>query len=135
VYLTYPFVLSWSLLEAMSAGCLVVGSRTPPVEEVIRDGENGLLVDFFSPEGIAARVDEALNMDSTLMRQRARATVIENYDLKRVCLPKQLQLVAWLKNQGADTRPAADVQHLPGDEARVAVGEEEHRPRHVAGLT
>jgi glycosyltransferase involved in cell wall biosynthesis len=135
VYLTYPFVLSWSLLEAMSAGCLVVGSRTPPVEEVVRDGENGLLVDFFSPEGIAARVDEALSMDSTLIRQRARATVIENYDLKRVCLPKQLQLVAWLKNQGADARPAADVQHLPGDEARVAVGEEEHRARHVAGLT
>ncbi|HJV10506.1 MAG TPA: glycosyltransferase [Burkholderiales bacterium] len=96
VYLTYPFVLSWSLLEAMSAGCLVVGSRTPPVEEVIRDGENGLLVDFFSPQGIAARVDEALGMDSTLIRQRARAAVIENYDLRRVCMPKQLQLVGWL---------------------------------------
>ena len=135
VYLTYPFVLSWSLLEAMSAGCLVLGSRTPPVEEVVRDGENGLLVDFFSPEGIAARVDEALSMDATLIRQRARATVIENYDLRRVCLPKQLQLVAWLKNQGADARPAADVQHLAGDEARVPVGEEEHRARHVAGLT
>lgn len=96
VYLTYPFVLSWSLLEAMSVGCLVVGSRTPPVQEVIGDGENGLLVDFFSPQGIAARVDEALSMDSTLMRQRARATVIENYDLKRVCLPRQLQLAGWL---------------------------------------
>jgi glycosyltransferase involved in cell wall biosynthesis len=96
VYLTYPFVLSWSLLEAMSAGCLVVGSRTPPVQEVIRDGENGLLVDFFSPQGIATRVDEALSMDSTLIRQRARATVIENYDLKRVCLPGQLQLAGWL---------------------------------------
>ena len=102
VYLTYPFVLSWSLLEAMSAGCLVLGSRTPPVEEVVRDGENGLLVDFFSPDAIAARIDEALNMDSTLIRQRARATVIENYDLKRVCLPKQLQLVAWLNGRSEE---------------------------------
>jgi glycosyltransferase involved in cell wall biosynthesis len=135
VYLTYPFVLSWSLLEAMSAGCLVIGSRTPPVEEAIRDGENGLLVDFFSPEGIAQRVDEALRMDSTLLRQRARASVIERYDLKRVCLPGQLGLVSrLLKNERPDAGAAADVQHLAGDEARVPVGEEHHRARHVAGL-
>jgi glycosyltransferase involved in cell wall biosynthesis len=134
VYLTYPFVLSWSMLEAMSAGCLVVGSHTPPVEEVIRDRENGLLVDFLSPEAIAAKVDEALSMDQWPLRVAARRTVLESYDLKRVCLPAQLRLVERLKGERADARPAADVEHLAGDEARVAVGEEEHRARHVLGL-
>ena len=134
VYLTYPFVLSWSLLEAMSAGCLVVGSRTPPVEEVIRDGHNGLLVDFFSTEGIAERIDQALREDFREVRERARRTVVENFDLKRICLPAQLGLVEALQRQGADARAAADVEHLAGDEARVPVGEEQHRPRDVVGL-
>jgi glycosyltransferase involved in cell wall biosynthesis len=101
VYLTYPFVLSWSLLEAMSAGCLVVGSRTPPVEEAIRHGENGLLTDFFSAEQIAATVEQALIQQEDLkpLRDAARRTVIERYDLKRVCLPAQLELVARLQEQ------------------------------------
>ncbi|HYY62191.1 MAG TPA: glycosyltransferase [Burkholderiales bacterium] len=95
VYLTYPFVLSWSLLEAMSAGCLVVASRTAPVEEVMRDGENGLLVDFFSPAAIAERVDYALTHQDEFapLRERARASVVERYDLRRICLPAQLRLV------------------------------------------
>ena len=131
VYLTYPFVLSWSLLEAMSAGCLVVGSRTPPVEEVIRDGHNGLLGDFFS---IAERIDHALSDRFQELRNEARKTVVERFDLKRICLPAQLALVEALKRQGADAGAAADVEHLPGDEARVPVGEEHHRPRNVVGL-
>lgn len=95
VYLTYPFVLSWSMLEAMSTGCLVVGSATPPVEEIIEDGVNGLLVDFFSPEQIAAAVDRVFDHSEQMLalRQRARKTIIDRYDLKTICLPKQIELV------------------------------------------
>lgn len=95
VYLTYPFVLSWSMLEAMAAGCLIVGSKTPPVEEVIRHGENGLLVDFFSPQEIADRMIEALEDQRayTALRQAARQTIVHNYDLKKICLPAQLRLL------------------------------------------
>ena len=95
VYLTYPFVLSWSMLEAMAAGCLVIGSRTAPVEEVIRDGENGSLVDFFRPEEIAGKVIEGLAEPYAFaaLRENARRTVVERYDLKRVCLPGQVRLL------------------------------------------
>jgi glycosyltransferase involved in cell wall biosynthesis len=96
VYLTYPFVLSWSMLEAMAAGCLVVSSRTAPVEEVIRDGENGLLVDIFSPQEIAQRVIEALQKPKAFdaIRKKARQTIVDNYDLKTICLPAQLQMLS-----------------------------------------
>jgi len=94
IYLSSPFVLSWSMLEAMAVGCLVVGSNTPPVTEVIVDGRNGLLADFFSPEEVAERVIEALSdrerMDQ--IRQAARATVLERY-LLADCLSKQLRLI------------------------------------------
>ncbi|MDE1146873.1 MAG: glycosyltransferase family 4 protein [Azospirillaceae bacterium] len=95
VYLTYPFVLSWSLLEAMAAGCLIVGSDTPPVREVVRDGRNGLLVDFFSAEGLAATVAAALESPDRLarLRRRARETAVSRYDLETVCLPAHVQLI------------------------------------------
>ncbi|WP_408631245.1 glycosyltransferase [Methylomusa anaerophila] len=91
VYLTYPFVLSWSMLEAMSAGCLLVASDTPPVREVIEDGQNGLLVDFFSPGQIADKVGEALDhpQDMKKIRARARETIVERYDFNKL-LPRQL---------------------------------------------
>ena len=95
VYLTYPFVLSWSMLEAMAAGCLVIGSDTAPVSEVIVDGENGRLVDFFDRDALVAAVVSALR-DPTrgrASREAARATVVQRYDLKRRCLPAVFKLV------------------------------------------
>ncbi len=84
VYLTYPFVLSWSVLEAMSCGCLVLGSATPPVQEVLRQGENGLLFDFFDAETLALLVQGALARpdDFVSLRQQARHDIISGYDIK-----------------------------------------------------
>jgi glycosyltransferase involved in cell wall biosynthesis len=95
IYLTYPFVLSWSLLEAMATGCAIVASRTPPVEEVIRDGENGYLVDFFDRQALADRISDMLanreKPDS--IRAAARQTVVERFDLASKCLPAYLTLL------------------------------------------
>ncbi|WP_044562326.1 glycosyltransferase family 4 protein [Azospirillum sp. B4] len=108
VYLTYPFVLSWSLMEAMAAGCLVVASNTPPVREVVRDGRNGLLVDFFSAEGLAATVAAALENPDRLarLRGRARETIIGRYDLESVCLPQQMRLIEDLADGRLPSRRA-----------------------------
>lgn len=102
-YLTYPFVLSWSMVEAMAAGALVIGSRTAPVEEMIRQDETGLLVDFFDIPGWSQQITEALAEPERFLplRQAARRHVIENYDLTRVCLPQQLALVKELMGGGA----------------------------------
>jgi len=95
VYLTYPFVLSWSCLESMAAGCVVVGSRTGPVQEVIDDGVDGLLVDFFDVEGLAQRVVDVLHNPRQYrhLATNARARVVKHYDLRTQCLPKQMQLL------------------------------------------
>lgn len=94
-YLTYPFVLSWSMLEAMSIGCLVVGSATAPVRELIRDGENGYLVDFFDHDALARRIADALEhrADNAPLRQQARADIVAGYDLRSICLPQQIDFV------------------------------------------
>ncbi len=83
IYLTYPFVLSWSMLEALSTGCVVVASQTAPVEEVIQDGVNGLLVDFFDVDAIVERVIEVLDHPDGMqaIRDQARQTIVEKYDL------------------------------------------------------
>jgi glycosyltransferase involved in cell wall biosynthesis len=95
VYLTYPFVLSWSLLEAMSVGCSIVASDTQPLHEAIKHDETGRLVNFFDQNALATSVIELLDDEDARMRlgEAARKFAIENYDLKSVCLPKQLQWV------------------------------------------
>ncbi len=94
-YLTYPFVLSWSMLEAMSAGALIVGSRTAPVEEVIRHGSNGLLVDFFDVPAWEGALTHALANPSSYqdLRRAARQTILDRYDLRSVSLPRLVSFV------------------------------------------
>jgi glycosyltransferase involved in cell wall biosynthesis len=95
VYLSYPFVLSWSFIEAMAAGCLIVGSATAPVLEVLEDGRNGLAVDFFAFEAIAQKIDEALDHPDRMqdIRDAARATAVRDFDLDRCILPQWSRLI------------------------------------------
>ncbi|MFN3722021.1 MAG: glycosyltransferase [Paracoccaceae bacterium] len=94
-YLTYPFVLSWSMLEAMAAGCLVVGSKTAPVQEVIHHGENGLLVDFFDVVAWANTLTDTLANPERYdpLRAAARRMALEKYDLRGLCLPRMVDFV------------------------------------------
>ena len=89
MYLTYPFVLSWSLLEAMSCGCAVVGSNTAPVKEVIEHRQNGLFVDFFDPqqiaEAIAAVLAEQQGNSPTRLGQAARKTILQRFAWPGLC--------------------------------------------------
>ncbi|MBM1171271.1 glycosyltransferase [Microvirga arabica] len=95
VYLTYPFVLSWSLLEAMAAGCAVVGSDTAPVQEVIEDGHNGVLTGFFDHQALAETI--ASVADDRDLRQRlsvnARQTAVDRYDFHTVSWPAYERLM------------------------------------------
>jgi glycosyltransferase involved in cell wall biosynthesis len=111
VYLTYPFVLSWSLLEAMSIGCAIVGSDTAPVREVIAHGQQGLLADFFDPRALVRSVVQLL--DDEALRARcgaaARQRVIARYDLIQHCLPRHVQLVETVAASRGDVQPPHEV--------------------------
>ncbi|MFT8242476.1 glycosyltransferase [Roseomonas sp. BN140053] len=95
VYLTVPFVLSWSMLEAMACGALLLASATPPVQEVITDGRNGLLTDFHDSAVLCERLVAVLENPGrhAALRQAARRTITELYDLRRVCLPRQMDIL------------------------------------------
>jgi glycosyltransferase involved in cell wall biosynthesis len=94
VYLTYPFVLSWSFIEAMACGCLIIGSATPPVLEVLRDGYNGLAVDFFDSRQLCDRLETALAEPRRMraLRAAARRTAVKQFDLRSKLLPRWLNL-------------------------------------------
>ena len=100
VYLTYPFVLSWSMLESMSCGGLILGSNTAPVKEIIIDKKNGLLVDFFDYDAISEKVNNTLEKPEKYLniRDEARKTIIKKYDLWDVCIPKHKDLVKKILN-------------------------------------
>jgi len=123
VYLTYPFVLSWSLVEALSVGCVVIGSDTPPVREVI-DGENGLLVPFFDIDQIADRVIEALARPRHFhaVRTQARRTVLDRFDLARVCVP---EMMAFIRDREGGSKSIEAVRRKPDKSRPLA------RPRRV----
>jgi glycosyltransferase involved in cell wall biosynthesis len=108
VYLTVPFVLSWSLLDAMSTGCLIVASDTAPVREFLEDRVTGLLVPPHDPGALAARIETALDAGPGLdaLRARARAKVTGELDARRVIWPRKLAwLEAALASPGPEPRP------------------------------
>lgn len=109
IYLTMPFVLSWSLLEAMSMQTTVVASDVAPVREAISHGQNGLLVDFFDPQALADQVIDVLAMPQKYahLGAAARAHVVENYDFLTQCLPQHIARINSLL-------PAAKQIPLPG---------------------
>jgi glycosyltransferase involved in cell wall biosynthesis len=85
VYLTVPYVLSWSLVQAMASGCPILGSATAPVQEVIDDGVQGRLVDFYDVEGLTEHALELLDHPEEARRlgDAARQRVLERYELKK----------------------------------------------------
>ena len=102
IYLTVPFVLSWSLLDAMACGCTVLASDTAPVREVIHHEHNGLLFDFFDVEALAASALEVLK-DPAAYRARlgraARQTIEERYSME-IIMPQMVQFYESVANGG-----------------------------------
>lgn len=102
VYLTYPFVQSWSMVEALGLGALVVGSRTSPVQEFIQSEQTGLLFDFFDQKQLVEKTVAALANPERYKetRIRARQFIQDNFDIKTICLPKQAELIESVAKTG-----------------------------------
>ena len=97
LYLTAPFVLSWSFLDAMSTGALIVASDCAPVREFMEDGTHGLLTDMYDQTALIARITHALDNRANLthLQSAARARILGKLDDKAVSYPARLE---WLTN-------------------------------------
>lgn len=117
IYLTVPFVLSWSMLESMAAGCALIGSNTPPVTEVIQDGFNGLLTDFHDHNTLAKRVSDILDHPDKMkqMRQQARKTILDKYSLTHL-MPRHFKL---LEDVAKGNTPNRYINEIPTDFSRT----------------
>ncbi|MCV0425416.1 MAG: glycosyltransferase [Roseibium sp.] len=116
VYLTYPFVLSWSFLEAMACGAPIIASATAPVEEVMRDGVNGQLTDFWDTEEIAVRIEHTLTRPPGLqqLRDAARQSVVSRFELNASIRKTQLLLQRIVAREARRTlAPVAGLNRSP----------------------
>jgi glycosyltransferase involved in cell wall biosynthesis len=95
VYMTYPFVLSWSLLEAMASECLLIGSDTAPVRDALTHNKNALLFDFFDKEQLADTVIDAVNNQEKYahLRTQARKDAMKHWERSNICEPQWLALL------------------------------------------
>lgn len=116
IYLTVPFVLSWSMMEAMSAGCLMIGSNTEPVQEVLQHDVNGLMVDMLKPLQIADAVDSVFAHPTRMqhLRDAARQTILDKYSMETL-LPLQIQLIKDVANRQLPPPTAAKIAALYQD--------------------
>jgi glycosyltransferase involved in cell wall biosynthesis len=134
IYLTVPFVLSWSMMDAMSCGAVVLGSDTAPVREMITDGQNGLLADFFSPQAFAEKALAVLRDPDAFrpLGQAAEQMIVGTYCLDAV-LPQMLALYDEALSTKAGLEPARArpegefrmdgvAQPVPGDVRKAAAG-------------
>jgi glycosyltransferase involved in cell wall biosynthesis len=131
MYLTVPFVLSWSMVDAMSCGAVVLGSRTAPVEELIAHGQTGLLADFFDPVEFADRACEVLE-DPAAFRPVGRAAeqlIAERYSLE-VVMPQMVRMY----EDAASTQAGLEPERAPAEPSPRMVQKRDHAPHKPKGL-
>jgi glycosyltransferase involved in cell wall biosynthesis len=100
IYLTVPFVLSWSLLDALACGATVLASNTAPVREMIKSGVNGVLFDFFKPDDLAELANQLLDRkeEYKVLGRQGAAIIRERYSVD-VCLPKMVEMYESVKRK------------------------------------